>query len=100
MIRVLAEFGLKGERRENRIGIWVVSKDGEEKIGAIGVRVRQWVAYHGLALNINPDLSHFSGITPCGISDYGVTSLHKLGVQATTAQVDDVFKRQFFNLTT
>jgi len=93
VIRVLADFGVKGERREGRIGIWVASANREEKIAAIGVRVRKWVAYHGLSLNVDPELSHFSGIVPCGLADFGVTSLRKLGVQATMAQVDAAFRR-------
>jgi lipoyl(octanoyl) transferase len=93
MIRVLADFGITGERRESRIGIWVQGTLGEEKIGAIGVRVRKWVTFHGLALNVEPDLAHFSGIVPCGIAEYGVTSFRKLGVMATLDEVDDAFRR-------
>ena len=93
VIKVLNDFGIKGETRDGRIGIWVATDDGEKKIGAIGVRVRKWVAYHGLALNIDPDLSHFSGIVPCGISEFGVTSLRKLGVDASMQEVDAAFKK-------
>ena len=93
VIRVLADFGVRGERREGRIGIWVATAEREEKIAAIGVRVRKWVAYHGLALNVDPDLSHFSGIVPCGIAEYGVTSLRKLGVKATMKEVDEAFRK-------
>ena len=93
VIRVLADFGVTGERREGRIGIWVTTATREEKVAAIGVRVRKWVAYHGLALNVDPDLSHFSGIVPCGIADYGVTSLRQLGVKATMQEVDAAFRR-------
>jgi len=93
MIRVLADFGVRGERREGRIGIWVASDGREEKIGAIGVRVRKWVAYHGIALNVAPELTHFSDIIPCGISDYGVTSLHKLGIDASMEKVDAAFAK-------
>jgi len=92
MIRTLAAFGIKGERREGRIGIWVTTNNTEAKVGAIGVRVRKWVAYHGLALNVDPDLSHFSGITPCGISEFGVTSLRKLGVETDMAHIDQAFR--------
>lgn len=88
VIRALAEFGVAGERRESRVGIWVVTPFGEAKIAAIGVRVRHWIAFHGVSINVNPDLSHFSGIVPCGISEYGVTSLHRLGVQAGMAEFD------------
>ena len=88
-IETLKQFGIKGEIREGRVGIWVARPDGrEEKIGAIGVRVSRWVTWHGLALNIAPDLSHFSGIIPCGIAEHGVTSLQALGVKASMAEVD------------
>ena len=70
-----------------RIGIWVERDGREEKIAAIGVRVRHWIAYHGLALNVNTDLTHFNGIVPCGISEFGVTSMHNLGVKATMEEV-------------
>ena len=100
MIATLAAFGVTGERRDGRIGIWVASTDEqgrptEKKIGAIGVRVRRWVTFHGLALNVNPDLSHFEGIVPCGISDYGVTSLHDQGVMVSMDEVDAVLKKTF-----
>ena len=98
-IRTLAEFGVRGERRDGRIGIWVVLPDGREaKIGAIGVRVRRWVSYHGLAINLRPDLSHFQGIVPCGISEYGVTSLAELGVRAGFADFDAALRRSFVAL--
>ena len=100
MIRTLAYFGITGERREGRIGIWVAGRDDagritEKKIGAIGVRVRRWVTFHGLALNVNPDLGHFEGIVPCGIRDYGVTSLHDQGVNVSMDEVDAVLKETF-----
>ncbi|WP_160000767.1 lipoyl(octanoyl) transferase LipB [Roseomonas sp. 18066] len=89
MIRSLARLGVQGERREGRVGIWVAGADGREsKIGAIGVRVTRWVSWHGIALNVAPDLSHFAGIVPCGIRQHGVTSLQALGVAATMAEVD------------
>ncbi len=88
MIATLAEFGVKGETREGRVGIWVVNGKAEQKIGAIGVRVSRGVSWHGMALNVHPDLSHFSGIVPCGISEHGVTSLAALGVAASLAEVD------------
>ncbi len=95
-IRTLGAFGVRGERREGRIGIWVALADGgEAKIGAIGVRVRRWVSYHGLALNLCPDLGHFQGIVPCGISDYGVTSLAALGVRAGRAELDAAMRATF-----
>ena len=92
-IRALGDFGIAGERRAGRIGIWVASKGKEEKIAAIGVRVRRWIAYHGLSFNVNPDLSHYAGIVPCGIKEYGVTSLHALGVTASMDAVDEAFRR-------
>ena len=96
IIRVLACFGVVGERRAGRVGIWVVRPDGrEEKIAAIGVRVRQWVTYHGLALNIDPDLDHYDGIIPCGVAEHGVTSLAALGISVTLAQVDLALQAAF-----
>lgn len=90
MIRALGRFNIRGERREGRVGIWVVDSvtKREEKIGAIGVRVSHWVTWHGLALNVEPELEHFEGIVPCGIREHGVTSLHKLGILATMEEVD------------
>jgi lipoyl(octanoyl) transferase len=90
VIRTLWRFNVLGERREGRVGIWVADKarGTEEKIGAIGVRVTRWVSWHGVALNVDPDLSHFGGIVPCGISQHGVTSLHRLGILATMEEVD------------
>lgn len=88
LIRALARFGVVGETRDGRIGIWV----GEEKIAALGVRMTRWVSWHGVALNVAPDLAHFAGIVPCGLRDYGVTSLQALGVQATMAQADDALR--------
>jgi lipoyl(octanoyl) transferase len=93
IIRALADFGIKGERREGRIGIWVGRKGCDEKIAAIGVRVRRWIAYHGLSFNVNTDLSHYQGIVPCGLPDFGVTSLAALGVRATMKEVDAAFLR-------
>ena len=93
MIRALARFNVKGERRDGRIGVWIAGPDGrEDKIAAIGVRVRHWVSYHGVALNVDPELDHFRGIVPCGvdpeISGHGVTSLARLGVAPSMAEVD------------
>jgi len=93
VIRTLKEFDIAAGRREGRIGIWVDSNGKDEKIAAIGVRVRRWVAYHGLALNVNPDLTHFSGIVPCGLPEFGVTSLNQLGLKATMQDVDEAFRR-------
>jgi lipoyl(octanoyl) transferase len=96
IIRTLARFDVRGERRDGRVGIWVVRPSGiEEKIAAIGVRVRQWVTYHGLALNVDPELEHYRGIVPCGIAEQGVTSLAALGIAATMDEVDTALRRAF-----
>lgn len=98
MIRTVAHFGVVAERREGRVGIWVARGDGtnlEDKIGAIGVRVRKWVSFHGMALNVNPDLEHFSGIVPCGVAEHGVTSLAALGIDASLSDVDGVLRDVF-----
>ncbi len=104
IIRALAEFGVKGERRPDRIGVWVVRPDrppapdgrpAEDKIAAIGVRVRRWVAFHGFALNVEPDLSHFDAIVPCGIRAHGVTSLVDLGVPTVMSEVDSALEAAF-----
>jgi lipoyl(octanoyl) transferase len=95
MIATLADFGVKGETRKGRVGIWIVTPDGEAKIGAIGVRVSRWVTWHGLALNVAPDLSHFTGIIPCGIREHSVTSLAALGIPASMAEVDAALARNF-----
>jgi lipoyl(octanoyl) transferase len=90
LIRALARFDILGERREGRVGIWVVDRGSgaEAKIAAIGVRVSRWVSWHGVALNVAPDLGHFAGIVPCGISGHGVTSLAALGIAAGMEEVD------------
>ncbi|MEI9993901.1 MAG: lipoyl(octanoyl) transferase LipB [Rhizomicrobium sp.] len=95
LIRTLAAFNVKGERREGRVGIWVARGSREDKIAAIGVRVRRWVTFHGVSLNVDPDLGHFSGIVPCGISEHGVTSLHDLGLPVTMADVDVAMRQAF-----
>ncbi|HVM81521.1 MAG TPA: lipoyl(octanoyl) transferase LipB [Stellaceae bacterium] len=96
MIATLARFGVKGERREGRVGVWIDEGGGREsKIGAIGVRVRQWVTYHGAALNVAPDLSHYRGIVACGIREHGVTSLADLGVNTSMAEVDAALRGTF-----
>ncbi|MGQ0742679.1 MAG: lipoyl(octanoyl) transferase LipB [Alphaproteobacteria bacterium] len=99
IIRALAQFGVKGERRPGRIGIWVDRGQGrEDKIAAIGVRVRHWVTFHGIAVNVNPDLTHFAGIVPCGVRDegkFGVTSLADLGACATMADLDSALRNSF-----
>lgn len=95
VIRSLAHFGIKGERRDGRIGIWVVTPSGEKKIAAVGVRIRHWVTYHGVAINVHPDLTHFGGIIPCGIREYGVTSLQDLGKPIPMNEFDAVLKQEF-----
>ena len=99
MIDTLAQFNIVGEVRDDRVGVWVVRDGGmEDKIGAIGVRVRKWVTFHGIALNVEPDLTHYSGIVPCGIRGFGVTSLVDLGTPATMSDVDVAFKETFANV--
>ena len=96
VILALARFGVEGERRAGRVGIWVARPDGREaKIAAIGVRVRRWVSYHGVAINLAPDLEHFGGIVPCGIRDLGVTSLADLGLTTTMQELDAALMATF-----
>ncbi len=100
IIRSLAQFSVTGERREGRVGIWVARSDGalgprEDKIAAIGVRIRRWVTYHGLAINVEPELDHFSGIVPCGVSEHGVTSLVDLGLPVGMVDLDAALRGTF-----
>lgn len=104
VIATLAEFNVRGERREGRVGVWVVRKDKplaatgespEDKVAAIGVRLRRWVSFHGLSINVEPELSHFGGIVPCGIREHGVTSLVDLGLPVTMQDVDVALRRTF-----
>jgi lipoyl(octanoyl) transferase len=104
IIRTLARFNISGERREDRVGVWVVRPDRpllpdgspvEDKIAAIGIRLRRWVSFHGIAINVGPDLSHFGGIVPCGVADHGVTSLVDLGLPVTLADLDVALKAAF-----
>jgi lipoyl(octanoyl) transferase len=95
MIDALADLGVSARRTQGRIGIWVGEGPAEAKIGALGVRVKRWVTLHGFSLNVAPDLSHFTGIVPCGISQYGVTSLAELGKQIPLTGVDAALKRSF-----
>jgi lipoyl(octanoyl) transferase len=99
LIGTLAAFNVRGERREDRVGVWVRRPDrggdAEDKIAAIGIRVRRWVTFHGVSLNVEPDLSHFSGIVPCGVRDKGVTSLVDLGIPVTMPEVDGAMRGAF-----
>jgi lipoyl(octanoyl) transferase len=95
IVGTLSAFGVRGERRPDRIGVWVDTPAGESKIAAIGVRVRHGVAFHGVAVNVDPDLSHYEAIVPCGVRGFGVTSLRALGVTATMAEVDAVLRAEF-----
>ena len=95
LIQALAELGVKGERRQGRVGIWVQRGMREDKIAALGVRIKRWVTLHGVALNVDPDLSHFTGIVPCGVTQHGVTSLADLGIVASMADVDVALRRSF-----
>jgi lipoyl(octanoyl) transferase len=104
IIRTLGRFNVKGERREDRVGVWVVRPDrpampdgspAEDKIAAIGIRLRRWVSFHGISINVEPDLRHFSGIVPCGVADHGVTSLVDLGLPVTMADLDVALKAAF-----
>ena len=104
VIATLAEFNVKGERRAGRVGVWVVRHDRaphpdgslcEDKIAAIGVKLRRWVSFHGISINVEPDLSHFGGIVPCGIRDHGVTSLVDLGLPVTMADLDAALMATF-----
>jgi lipoyl(octanoyl) transferase len=104
VIDTLAEFNVRGERRPGRVGVWVARPDKpplpdgtprEDKIAAIGVKLRRWVSFHGLSINVEPDLSHFDGIVPCGIRDHGVTSLVDLGLPVGMSDVDAALKATF-----
>jgi lipoyl(octanoyl) transferase len=96
IIRALARFNVKGERREGRVGIWIAKPGGrEDKIAALGVRVRRWVTYHGIAVNLDPDLSHYRGIVPCGIRQHGVTSLAAEGIVASLPELDMALEAAF-----
>jgi lipoyl(octanoyl) transferase len=95
VIDTLAAFNVKGERREDRVGVWVRRGSREDKIAAIGIRVRHWVTFHGISINVEPDLADFSGIVPCGIRQHGVTSLVDLGLPVTMADLDVAMKVSF-----
>ena len=93
VIAALATFGVVGERREGRVGVWVAGAAGEAKVAAVGVRVTRWVTWHGVAVNVDPDLSHYAGIVPCGVRGHGVTSLAALGVGVEMAEVDAALRK-------
>jgi lipoyl(octanoyl) transferase len=95
LIGTLAAFGVKGERRPGRVGVWVAHGGRENKIAALGVRVRQFVTYHGVSLNLDPDLTHYRGIVPCGVQEHGVTSLAAEGVTVSMAELDVEMRRAF-----
>ena len=104
VICALSDFGVTGHIREGRVGVWVERPDKapgpsgtipEDKIAAIGIRLRKWISFHGISINVAPDLEHFSGIVPCGIAEHGVTSLHDLGVQASLPDVDAAIRARF-----
>ena len=95
IIATLAHFGLKGETREDRVGVWVSKLDRDSKIAAIGIRVRRGITFHGLAINVAPDLSHYDGIVPCGVVEHSVTSLQDLGIQVSMGDVDKALVAAF-----
>jgi lipoyl(octanoyl) transferase len=96
IIGTLARFNVAGERRPGRIGVWVArDRDHDDKIAALGVRVRRWVTYHGISINLDPDLGHYQGIVPCGVTEHGVTSLVGLGFPVTMADLDVALREQF-----
>jgi lipoyl(octanoyl) transferase len=95
VIATLAQFNVKGERRTGRVGVWVARDGREDKIAAVGVKLRRWVSFHGISINVEPDLRHFDGIVPCGIRDHGVTSLVDLGLPVTLADLDVALRQTF-----
>lgn len=99
LIATLGEFNIRGERREDRVGVWVRRPDkgaeAEDKIAAIGIRIRRWVTFHGISLNVEPDLSHYGGIVPCGVRQHGVTSLVDLGIPVSMPEVDALMFKTF-----
>jgi lipoyl(octanoyl) transferase len=95
IIATLAAFDIRGETREDRVGVWVSRTGREDKIAALGIRVRQGVSFHGISINLAPDLSHFNGIVPCGVTQHGVTSFHDLGLNVSHSDLDTALKRTF-----
>lgn len=99
VIAVLARLEIKGEIRKDRVGIWVECEDkSEKKIAAMGIKIRKWISYHGIAININPDLEGFKGIVPCGLKDFGVTSIADLGKKISFVEIDEIIKEEFFKI--
>lgn len=98
LIATLGCFNVKGERREDRVGVWVRRGTNEDKIAAIGIRLRHWITYHGISLNVDPDLTHFDGIIACGVTEHGVTSLVDLGLPVTIADADIALKNSFHSI--
>jgi lipoyl(octanoyl) transferase len=95
IITTLSDFGIQGEAREDRVGVWVKRPNREDKIAALGIRVRRGVSFHGISINVNPDLSHFDGIVPCGVTEHGVTSFSDLGSKVSMAQLDAALAARF-----
>ncbi len=101
VIAILAEFGIKGEIKKGRVGVWVETKEGEKKIAALGIKIKKWVSYHGIAINVDPDLSGFSHIVPCGIKEFGVTSMAEiLGKEnlPTNSDLEKIIQKKFYSL--
>lgn len=98
VIAVLARLEIKGEIRKDRVGIWVEGEGGEKKIAAIGIKIKKWISYHGIAININPDLEGFKGIVPCGLKDFGVTSIADLGKKISFKRIDKIIEEEFFKI--
>lgn len=103
VIAVLFRIGIKGEIKKDRVGIWVECEDAkgnktEKKIAAMGIKIKKWVSYHGIAININPDMEGFKGIVPCGISEFGVTSIHELNKKVSLQEIDEAIKEEFFKI--
>lgn len=95
IIETLRTFGVLGERRAGRVGVWVDTPEGEKKIAALGIRLRKWVSFHGISINVHPNLDHFGGVVPCGLAQYGVTSLHDLGEHVSLGDVDAALETAF-----
>ena len=96
VIKALAEFGIQGKFHDDRIGIWVRDQNNnEKKIAAIGIRIRRWITFHGISINVKPNLKHYRGIIPCGLSEFGITSFNELGIDINLREFDEALKRTF-----